>query len=68
MAAVRGKPQARWDSRCPSCQAPQGAPCRNREGAVLDGPHFQRLSSKRRAVQAALSFYAGMGLRTKARP
>jgi hypothetical protein len=62
MAARRG---SRWDGRCPSCKAAQGAPCRNREGLALAGPHIQRLGSKRRAIQAALAYYAGMGLKTR---
>jgi hypothetical protein len=68
VAELFARRQSRWDSRCPRCQAGSGQPCRNPEGQVLAGPHYQRLSLKRREIQAALSFYAGMGLRTKARP
>ena len=65
---MRPRPSTRWDGVCPRCNAGQGVPCRNVAGLILVGPHFQRLSSKRRAIQAALSFYAGMNLKTKARP
>jgi hypothetical protein len=66
MAARPTRAGTRWDGCCPRCHAAQGGPCRNLEGLALAGPHIQRLGAKRREIQAALRFYAAMGLRTKA--
>jgi len=57
--------QIRYDSSCPQCGALAGAPCQNKEGQILPGTHFQRNSSHRRAVAAAISLYAPLQLRTR---
>jgi len=43
---------------CPHCGAHAGQPCRNRLGEVLSGPHFQRTTAQRAAIQAAMYLYA----------
>jgi hypothetical protein len=47
--------------RCPFCSAASGQPCRDREGQVLPGLHFQRVRLGRNAIAAALELYAPLG-------
>jgi hypothetical protein len=53
--------------RCPICSAPAGLPCRNKQGEVLSGLHFQRLTTQRSAVRAALAFYMPLNISRKER-
>ena len=51
--------------RCPFCLSRPHNPCLGNDGRVLQGSHFQRVKLSRNAVQAALGYYAGLGLRAK---
>lgn len=53
--------------RCPICSAASGSPCRNKQGEVLSGLHFQRLTTQRSAVRAALAFYMPLKIAGKDR-
>jgi hypothetical protein len=57
--------QLRFSASCPHCGASAGEPCHNADGARLAGAHFQRSTTLRREIRAALAFYKSMGLRTK---
>jgi hypothetical protein len=50
---------------CPRCGAQPGALCTNAKGERLMGVHYGRTATTRRAIRAALQYYAGMNLRTK---
>lgn len=63
--AARNTNNAPRQIRCPRCKAGPGSLCRNGEGQPLNGVHIERQGSARSAIHAALSYYAGMGLRTK---
>jgi hypothetical protein len=65
MSAARNTNSAARQIRCPRCLASPGALCRNAQGQPLAGVHIERQGSSRRAISAALSYYAGLGLRTK---
>lgn len=63
--ATRNKNSATHQSRCPRCGAPSGSGCRNAEGQPLNGVHIERQATSRRAIRAALAYYAGMKLRNR---
>jgi hypothetical protein len=50
---------------CPRCGAQAGSLCKNAQGQPLMGVHYGRTATSRRAIRAALQYYAGMNLRTK---
>jgi hypothetical protein len=52
--------------RCPRCQAPAGTLCTGKNGAMLIGGHIERQGAGRKAIRAALAYYAGLNLRQKA--
>jgi hypothetical protein len=51
--------------RCPRCLASPGYCCTSPTGEHLLGVHIQRTTNARSAIQAALRYYAGLGLKTK---
>lgn len=65
-AAARNTNSAARQIRCPHCQAAAGSRCLNAQGSPLVGVHIQRQGSSRKAIRAAIAYYAGLNLRTKA--
>jgi hypothetical protein len=57
------RPQSRFAAACPHCNAPAGSPCRGIDGNPLAGVHFQRSTTLRREIRAAIDFYRSMGLK-----
>ena len=57
------RPQSRLSARCPHCHAQACSPCRGADGLPLAGVHFQRSTTLRREIRAAIDFYRGMGLK-----
>jgi len=58
--------RANRQTRCPRCQSASGAACVNAQGQPLAGVHIEREGSKRKAIRAALAYYAGLGLKRTA--
>ena len=61
---MQAKPAPRQIA-CPRCGAQPGALCTNAKGERLMGVHYGRNATSRRAIRAALMYYAGMNLRGK---
>jgi hypothetical protein len=56
-----------WAVTCPRCHATSGSPCHSSKGNHLTGSHIERVGAVRGQIQASLSFYANLGIRTKDR-
>lgn len=53
----RPRRSAIYSNRCPRCSAGHGQPCRDAQGTVLGGPHFERNRDRRRQIALAFDLY-----------
>ncbi len=59
------RPRSNSQTVCSQCLAGRGRPCVDKNGQVMAGVHFQRMTAQRREVRAAINYYAGLNLRTR---